>query len=153
MKVYAIFMVLGGGDDNNEFKLLGLCRHSKEELKKFMDAHNIDDMIFVKRENFSWEDYHPNIIAEEMEVFEEIEKMGYKIYKTKGSLRIVGDEIHSLEVNYGCNGVTHALCIVKLYMDENGNTINGEHVGDVVIGMCDRECKKDIGRLGEFMID
>lgn len=77
--------------------------------------------------------------------------MSFTIYRTKSSLSIRHGEIHSLEVNYGCDGERHALCITKVYMDEDGKPINGEHVGDVIVGECDGSCK-EVESLGGFVL-
>lgn len=77
--------------------------------------------------------------------------MSFTIYRMKHSLSIKNNEIQSLEVNYGCDGNRHALCITKLYLGEHGITSHGEHIGDVVVGECDDSCKS-VENLGGFVL-
>lgn len=76
---------------------------------------------------------------------------GFGIYKIRSNFKIVGKETHSIELNFGCDGDRHAVCITKVYMDERGKVTYAEKIGDVVTGMCDGTCEK-VPILGGFLL-
>lgn len=72
-----------------------------------------------------------------------------QIYRQASNLEIVGKEIHSLELNYGCDGKRHAILVTKVFMDNKGNVVHADCLGDVFTGQCDGSCKEQ-RNLGSF---
>lgn len=65
MKVYAIFQVHSGFEDI--FDLVGLCPDDEKMLNDFMNKYDIEDLVFVTRNECP--DF-VEFIAEEIDVFE-----------------------------------------------------------------------------------
>lgn len=62
----------------------------------------------------------------------------------------MGDE--AVVAYVGCNGVNHATDVDRLSFDDNGNVIDGEHLGGKVVGPCDGTCKTG-EKLGGFLFN